>query len=65
MGGVDYQSVSLVAHSLGRSVGCILTAFVVGVLLWPGMGGLTLAFFGHALREAYPAYRGDGAFVYR
>jgi uncharacterized Tic20 family protein len=64
MRSVVYQSVWLVALFLGWSVTFFLTAFVVGILLWPVMGVLTLAFFGHALYEAYLAYRGDGAFVY-
>ena len=59
-----YQSVWLVALSLGWSVTFFLTAFVVGMLLWPVMGALTLAFFGHALYEACLAYRGDGSRVY-
>ncbi len=33
-------------------------------LLWQVMGVLMLAYFGHALYEAYPAYRGDGVFGY-
>jgi hypothetical protein len=64
MRSVIYQSVWLVALFLGWSVTFFLTAFVVGILLWPVMGVLTLAFFGHALYEAYLAYRGAGAFVY-
>jgi uncharacterized Tic20 family protein len=64
MRSVVYQSVWLVALFLGWSVTFFLTVFVVGILLWPVMGVLTLAFFGHALYEAYLAYRGDGAFVY-
>ncbi len=64
MRSVVYQSVWLVALFLGWSVTFFLTAFVVGILLWPVMGVLTLAFFGHALYEAYLAYRGAGAFVY-
>ena len=64
MRSVVYQSVWLVALFIGWSVTFFLTAFLVGILLWPVMGGLTLAFFGHALYEAYLAYRGGGAFVY-
>jgi uncharacterized protein len=64
MRSVIYQSVWLAALFIGWSVTFFLTAFVVGILLWPVMGVLTLAFFGHALYEAYLAYRGDGAFVY-
>jgi len=64
MRSVVYQSVWLVALFLGWSVTFFLTAFVVGILLWPVMGLLTLAFFGHALYEAYLAYRGDGVLVY-
>jgi uncharacterized protein len=64
MRSVVYQSVWLVALFLGWSVTFFLTAFVVGILLWPVMGVLTLAFFGHALYEAYLAYKGDGDLVY-
>jgi len=64
MRSVVYQSVWLVALFLGWSVTLFLTAFVVGILLWPVMGVLTLAFFGHALYEAHQAYRGDGVFGY-
>ena len=64
MRSVVYQSVWLVALFIGWSVTFFLTAFLVGILLWPVMGILTLAFFGHVLYEAYLAYRGDGAFVY-
>ena len=64
MRSVVYQSVWLAALFIGWSVTFFLTAFVVGILLWPVMGILTLAFFGHVLYEAYLAYRGDGAFVY-
>ncbi|CAA9471945.1 MAG: hypothetical protein AVDCRST_MAG12-845 [uncultured Rubrobacteraceae bacterium] len=64
MRSVVYQSVWLAALFAGWSVTFFLTAFVVGVLLWPVMGVLTLAFFGHALYEAYLAYRGDGVLVY-
>jgi hypothetical protein len=64
MRSVIYQSVWLAALFIGWSVTFFLTAFVVGILLWPVMGVLTLAFFGHALYEAYLAYRGDGALVY-
>ncbi len=64
MRSVIYQSVWLVALFIGWSVTFFLTAFVVGILLWPVMGVLTLAFFGHALYEAYLAYRGDGVFPY-
>jgi uncharacterized protein len=64
MRSVVYQSVWLAALFIGWSVTFFLTAFVVGILLWPVMGVLTLAFFGHALYEAYLAYRGDGALVY-
>ena len=64
MRSVVYQSVWLAALFVGWSVTFFLTAFLVGILLWPVMGVLTLAFFGHALYEAYLAYRADGAFVY-
>lgn len=64
MRSVVYQSVWLAALFVGWSVTFFLTAFVVGILLWPVMGVLTLAFFGHALYEAYLAYRGDGVFGY-
>jgi uncharacterized Tic20 family protein len=64
MRSVVYQSVWLAALFIGWSVTFFLTAFVVGILLWPVMGVLTLAFFGHALYDAYLAYRGDGALVY-
>ena len=64
MRSVVYQSVWLAALFIGWSVTFFLTAFVVGILLWPVMGVLTLAFFGHALYEAYLAYRGDGGLVY-
>ena len=63
MRSVVYQSVWLAALFIGWSVTFFLTAFVVGILLWPVMGVLTLAFFGHALYEAYLAYRGDGTLV--
>ncbi len=62
MRSVVYQSVWLAALFVGWSVTFFLTAFVVGILLWPVMGVLTLAFFGHALYEAHLAYRGDGVF---
>ncbi len=61
---VIYQSVWLVALFLGWSFTFFLTAFVVGILLWPVMGVLTLSLFGHALYEAYLSHRGDGIFVY-
>ncbi len=64
MRSVIYQSVWLAALFIGWSVTLFLTAFVVGILLWPVMGVLTLAFFGHALYEAYLAYKGAGALVY-
>lgn len=64
MRSVVYQSVWLVGLFVGWSVTFFLTAFVVGLLLWPVMGVLTLAFFGHALYEAYLAYRGDGVLDY-
>ena len=64
MRSVVYQSVWLAALFAGWSVTFFLTAFVVGVLLWPVMGVLTLAFFGSALYEAYLAYRGDGVLAY-
>ena len=60
MRSVVYQSVWLAALFVGWSVTFFLTVFVVGILLWPVMGVLTLAFFGHALYEAYRSYRGDG-----
>ena len=63
MRSVIYQSVWLAALFIGWSVTLFLTAFVVGILLWPVMGVLTLAFFGHALYEAYLAYRDDGTLV--
>ena len=64
MWSVVYQSVWLVGLFVGWSVTFFLTAFVVGILLWPVMGVLTLGFFGHALYEAYTAYRADGFFGY-
>ncbi len=64
MRSVVYQSVWLAALFVGWSVTFFLTAFVVGILLWPVMGLLTLAFFGHALYEAYLAYKGGGFFGY-
>ena len=64
MRSVIYQSVWLAVLFIGWSVTFFLTAFVVGILLWPVMGVLTLAFFGHALYEAYLAYKGDGTLVY-
>jgi uncharacterized Tic20 family protein len=64
MRSVVYQSVWLVGLFVGWSVTFFLTAFVVGILLWPVIGVLTLGFFGHALYEAYTAYRADGFFGY-
>jgi len=62
---VVYQSIWLVGLFLGWTVTFFLTAFVVGVLLWPVMGILTLAFFSHASYEAYMAYRGAGVHTYQ
>ena len=64
MRSVVYQSVWLAALFVGWSVTFFLTALVVGILLWPVMGVLTLGFFGHALYEAYLAYSDDDGFVY-
>lgn len=58
MRSVVYQSLWLGGLFLGWTVTFFLTAFVVGVLLWPVMGLLTLAFFAHASLEAYRAYAG-------
>jgi uncharacterized Tic20 family protein len=60
MRSVVYQTIWLAGLFLGWTVTFILTMFVVGVLLWPVMLGLSLAFFVHASYEAYRAYR-DGA----
>jgi len=62
---VVYQSIWLVGLFLGWTVTFFLTAFLVGVLLWPVMGILTLAFFSHASYEAYMAYRGAGVHTYQ
>ncbi len=59
-----YQSIWLGGLFLGWTVTFFLTAIVVGVLLWPVMGILTLAFFAHASLEAYRAYDGVGARSY-
>lgn len=60
MRAVIYQSIWLAGLFLGWTVTFFLTAFVVGVLLWPVMGLLTLAFFAQASIEAYKAYAGGG-----
>ena len=59
-----YQSIWLGGLFLGWTVTFFLTAIVVGVLLWPVMGILTLAFFAHASLEAYRVYGGVGARSY-
>ena len=64
MRSVVYQSLWLGGLFIGWTVTFFLTAFVVGVLLWPVMGLLTLGFFAHASFEAYRAYRGDGVHPY-
>lgn len=60
MRSVVYQVIWLVVLWTGWMVTIFLTAFVVGVVLIPVMGLLTLAFFGHAALEAYRAYQGAG-----
>lgn len=64
MRSVVYQSLWLGGLFIGWTVTFFLTAFVVGVLLWPVMGLLTLAFFAQASLEAYRAYRGVGSRPY-
>lgn len=56
MRAVIHQSVWLAGLFIGWTVTFFLTAFVVGILLWPVMGLLTLGFFAHASYEAYRAY---------
>lgn len=56
MRSVIYQSVWIAGLFVGWTVTFFLTAFVIGVLLWPVMGLLTLGFFAHASYEAYRAY---------
>lgn len=60
MRSVVYQALWLAGLFVGWSVTFFLMAFLVGFLLVPVMGVLTLAFFGHAAYEAYRAYRGEG-----
>ena len=52
-----YQVIWLAALSAGWTVTFFLLTFVVGIVLVPVMGLLTLAFFGHASLEAYRAYQ--------
>lgn len=56
MRAVIHQSVWLAGLFIGWTVTFFLTAFVIGILLWPVMGLLTLGFFVHATYEAYRAY---------
>lgn len=58
MRAVVYQSLWLGGLFVGWSATFFLTAFGIGVLLWPVMGLLTLAFFAQASLEAYRAYTG-------
>ncbi len=58
MRSVVYQILWLAGLSIGWTVTFFLTAFFVGVLLWPVMIVLTLAFFAQASYEAYQVYRG-------
>lgn len=53
-----YQSLWLGGLFVGWTVTFFLTAFVIGIVLWPVMGLLTLAFFAQASFEAYRAYTG-------
>lgn len=55
-----YQTLWLTGLFVGWSVTFFLMAFLIGFLLVPVMGVLTLAFFGRAAYEAYRAYRGRG-----
>ena len=64
MRAVVYQSLWLGGLFVGWTVTFFLTAFVIGVVLWPVMGLLTLAFFAQASLEAYRAYAGGGAHPY-
>lgn len=56
MRAVIYQSVWLAGLFVGWSVTFFLTAFVVGIVLWPVMILATLGFFAHASYEAYRSY---------
>ena len=56
MRSVVYQAIWLAVLSVGWTVTFFLLAFVVGIVLVPVMGLLTLAFFGQGALEAYRAY---------
>ena len=56
MRAVIHQSVWIAGLFIGWSVTFFLTAFVIGIVLWPVMILLTLGFFAHATYEAYRAY---------
>lgn len=56
MRAVIYQSIWLAGLFIGWTVTFFLTAFVIGVVFWPVMILLTLAFFAQASYEAYRAY---------
>lgn len=64
MRAVIYQSLWLGGLFVGWTITFFLTAFVIGIVLWPVMGLLTLAFFAQASFEAYRAYTGGGAHPY-
>ncbi len=64
MRAVIYQSLWLGGLFVGWTVTFFLTAFVIGIVLWPVMGLLTLAFFAQAAFEAYRAYTGGGVSPY-
>ena len=55
-----YQVLWLAGLSIGWTITFFLTAFFIGVLLWPVMILLTLGFFAQASYEAYQAYQYGG-----
>ena len=61
MRAVIYQSIWLAGLFLGWTATFFLTAFVVGIALWPVMILLSLAFFAQASYEAYRAYTSGDA----
>ena len=64
MRAVIYQSIWLAGLFIGWTVTFFLTAFVIGIVLWPVMILLTLAFFAQASYEAYKAYTVNAARPY-
>lgn len=53
-----YQVSWLVVMSVGWTVTAILTAFVIGILLWPVMIALSVLPFVHSAYGAYRVYQG-------